>query len=171
MLKWRIRRKVGTNIAMVAFCVVVLGCRSLSTEPKPDDLTKARMKALAILFSQYVAANHKHLPTDEAQLKRFISQKGARDLAGRQLASVDELFVSARDGEPLVIKYGQKSSPAEALAPDSIVAYEKTGVHGQRLVALPTGGVAELDQNEFAEVLASQRANGPTSSSPTNSTR
>jgi hypothetical protein len=60
---------------------------------------------------------------------------------------------------PLVIKYGQKSGAAAALAPDMVIVHEKTGIGGKRLVALPSGGVTELDEASFTTATSDGTAN------------
>jgi hypothetical protein len=64
--------------------------------------------------------------------------------------SIDELFVSERDGQPLVVVYG--SPPAGS----DVVVYEHTGVNGKRLVGHRIGMVEEADEATFKSLTASK---------------
>jgi hypothetical protein len=118
------------------------------------------MKAFAMLAGEFVSSNGGRLPNDEAQLKRFFRQKGTRTATEANAASTDDLFVSERDGQPLVVKYADKSAPVKALDADTVIAYEKTGIGGNRLVALANGRVSELDEKRFAMAMADEASKG-----------
>ncbi len=154
---WGTRLASGHGVSILTLCALVLGCGK-STAVKFDE-SQARMKTLALLFAEFVGSNNGRLPADEAQLKTFIRQKRGQSPAGGAVANPDDLFVSARDGQPLVIKYGQKAGVPGRIAPSTIIAYEQTGVGGKRLVVLPTGGVAELDADSFATAMSDQTPN------------
>ena len=61
----------------------------------------------------------------------------------------DELFISERDNQPYVIGYGPKADGK----PREVIAYEKTGVDGKRMVGYATGIVVELDDEHFREAV------------------
>jgi hypothetical protein len=64
---------------------------------------------------------------------------------------VDELFVSERDGQPFVIKYGQSGGIMSRLP----VVFEKEGKGGKRQVAFTDGQVEEVDDATYQQLLAS----------------
>ena len=62
--------------------------------------------------------------------------------------SFDELFVSDRDGKPLVVVYGSR------LKDSDVLIYEQTGVNGKRLVGHRIGMVEEVDEAEYKKLTA-----------------
>lgn len=84
-------------------------------------------------------------PEDEAEFKATIA-KGNPSLDALKVSSLDELFVSERDGQPLVVVYGK------APAGSDLVVYEQTGVDGLRQVGHRIGMVEEVDASKFAEI-------------------
>ena len=60
--------------------------------------------------------------------------------------SLDQMFVSPRNGEPLVWVYGKSPPSANGM---TFIAYEKSSTDGQRFV-LATGGMHEvMDDAQF----------------------
>jgi hypothetical protein len=86
-------------------------------------------------------------PASEQEFKEAINQ-GKVDLRVLGVGNIDELFVSDRDGLPIVIVYGKDKGKT----PD-VVAYEQTGVEGVRLVGNRAGQVTEVDAAEFAKLV------------------
>ena len=87
-------------------------------------------------------------PTNEQEFKTFISQNGGPMLEQAGVASVDELFVSERDGQPFVVLY----KPSTAVQSD-VIAHEGAGVNGKRLVAHSMGAIEEVDETRFRELV------------------
>jgi hypothetical protein len=85
-------------------------------------------------------------PKDEAEFKERIKAINA-DLSAFGVSSVDELFVSERDGQPLVVDYGDFPKGS------SVVIYEQTGVNGKRMVGQRIGSVEEVDEAKFKELV------------------
>lgn len=100
------------------------------------------LRALAIAYGQCTSQSRGRPPRDEAFLRKFIERQGPAFLESLQVESVDELFVSPRDGEPYVVIYG-KQSP--------VVAYEAVGEDGKRWVADNVGAVEEWDEATLRE--------------------
>ena len=61
----------------------------------------------------------------------------------------DKFVRSTRDGQEFVVAWDTRF---DGLSPDTIVAYERTGVDGKRLVANLGGEVREVNQEEFAHL-------------------
>jgi hypothetical protein len=61
------------------------------------------------------------------------------------------MFVSPRDSEAYVVLYGLKLAPPDPQKGAPIVAYEKTGVNGKRLVARSTTQVEEIEEAKLKE--------------------
>jgi hypothetical protein len=58
------------------------------------------------------------------------------------------LFTSPRDGQPYVVHYKQAGT---------VVAYERDGKDGKRLVAYPSGQVEEVDETRFKQLVPSAK--------------
>jgi len=86
-------------------------------------------------------------PADEQEFKAAVA-KGPMDLDVLGVSSVDELFVSDRDGQPLVILYGPRLKNSHG-----VIAYEQTGKDGVRLVGTSNGQVIEADATRFSKLV------------------
>ena len=107
---------------------------------------QSNLQAIAAYYSQFLAHHRGQLPANEEEFKEFIQAKGGEALAYKGL-SVDELFMSSRDGKPFVVRYRvDKSWPA----PD-LVAYEQEGRDGIRHGATSIGGYAVISDEEFRD--------------------
>src|SRR5688500_11093204 len=100
----------------------------------------AEISQIELLVSLYQRAGRElgRYPKNEQELKQTIGKMDL-NLEAMKLASVDELYVSERDGEPLVIVFPPNAK--------GVIAYEKTGVDGTRLVAFSEGNVQEVDES------------------------
>jgi hypothetical protein len=99
----------------------------------------------------YVGKHQGHLPSDEVTLKNFIRSDCKYVLTKNGMTDADSMFVSDRDNNPLVVTYA-KDLPSRELVPEMIVAHEKTGVAGRRLVVLPSGVVREFDTSTLEAI-------------------
>lgn len=128
------------------------------------------MRNLAVLLGQYTGRHQGRGPKDEQEFKTYL-----RGLSADEMRSfggdVDKLFVSPRDLQPYVIRYGQSAGPpgmpgsglrpgeSITVGPNSpnaynepLVAYEKTGVEGKRYVAYQTGKVELVDEARLQQL-------------------
>jgi hypothetical protein len=105
----------------------------------------ANLRSLSVFYSQYRAQSRGRAPADEATFRKFIESYGPAALSQAGVSTIDELFVSKRDGKPFVVKYrGNRSWPLR-----EAVAYESEGVDGIRYFATLVGGVDEIPEEEF----------------------
>jgi hypothetical protein len=147
-------RNASLHQLITCFVLVIFAC-SLSSGCSGGKRVEeqSNLRSLAAYYSQYLAQHRGKLPADEKELKSFITA----DLAGsppQAAASVDDLFISNRDGKPFVVKYrGNKSWRL----PD-IVAYEQEGGDGTRHVATSVGGYEELTEEAFRQKMAAAPA-------------
>ena len=86
-----------------------------------------------------------HVPRDVQEFKQTIAKLNI-PMERLKVASIDELFVSERDGLPLIVVYG--STPAVS----DVVVYEQTGVNGKRQVGYRIGMVEEVDDAHYKEL-------------------
>jgi hypothetical protein len=94
------------------------------------------------------------LPPNEEEFKKFIAENGAQMLERSGVTAVDELFVSDRDGQPLVVTYGKYPPGMNA----KIVVYEKNGADGKRFVGYNSGAVELVDDARFSGLVAASPA-------------
>lgn len=101
---------------------------------------------LRLLTNLYVKAARElgRTPKNEQELKDAISKLDV-SLERMNVASIDELFVSERDGQPFVIVFGR--------SPQGVVAYEQTGADGVRQVGFKLGNIEEADEARFRELV------------------
>ena len=135
-------RRVNRFSALLVSAVLLCsGCGA----PKEDaDEAKQRtgLGALAKAYGQYSSSHRGMPPKSEKALKEFIESQGPAFLNSLGVDTIDDMFISPRDGEPYVVIYGKRRP---------IVAYEAVGVDGTRWVAHDLGGAEELDEATFRE--------------------
>jgi len=121
-------------ISLIIMSVCVAGCSNAENEATLRQ--SSNMRSLAIAYGQFTSQNRGRPPRNEEQLRKFIeSQPGF--VNPDESASIDEIFISSRDGKPYVVRYGKSAH---------IVAYEQEGVDGMRMVATQVGGTEEMDE-------------------------
>jgi hypothetical protein len=131
-------------LAMLGIMASVAGCR------KGDERAlKRETSHVRLLSNLHVLASSKlgHVPRDEQEFKQAIA---ALSVSPEKLkvASIDELFISERDGQPLVVVYGTPSNGSD------VVVYEQKGANGKRQVGHRIGLVEEVDEAGFQELAA-----------------
>jgi hypothetical protein len=134
-------RRAACYLLLMASTLV--GCRGPSADAQQGQLNHVRL--LTMMYTK-VSSQHGRNPKDEQEFKDMI-RKSDVSLEAMKVSSIDELFVSERDGQPLGVVYG----PA---APGSdVVVYEPTGVDGIRLVGHKLGMVEGVDEARFRELV------------------
>jgi hypothetical protein len=129
--------------SLAAACLV--GCGS-NAESRNKGVSHVR--AISALYFKATSVLGRN-PADEQEFKAAIGQ-GKMDLDVLGVSSVDELFVSDHDGQPLVILYGPQPKSSKG-----VIAYEQTGKDGVRLVGTSNGQVIEADAAQFAKLVPS----------------
>lgn len=124
------------------------GCGSDSAEA-----ARREMSHIRLLTSLYVKAGADlgHNPSSEAEFKQAIADSDVK-LENLKVQSVDELFVSERDGKPLVVVYGAP------LKTSDVIVYEQEGVNGLKEVGHKIGRVEEVDAAAFAKLVPASAA-------------
>ena len=132
------------------FSVVAAGCQSKA--PGELEPVEANVKNIAIFYGRFVSQNRGRTPPNEESLKKFIASHPATELAALKITDVGQLFVSPRDKQPYVVRYGAVLPPPSPTG-SPVVAYEKEGVGGRRFVAFANAGVEELDADRFRQLV------------------
>jgi hypothetical protein len=112
-----------------------------------------RLRVLAAVYLDYAAAKGTG-PENEKQLHKHVRNVPGFlfDAAGVSPDAEADAFVSERDGETFVIRYGVGISQAPGDdAP--VIAHEKTGKDGTRFVAFANGDVNCVDEVAAKELM------------------
>lgn len=109
------------------------------------------LRVLGTEYAEFVLLNGGRPPKEKGE---FASYLESRKNSIRGLESVEQLFQSPRDNQPLVIFYGD-SFPAGVSRGFPSVARESSGVNGQVFVVDTRGGVKELAIEQVPVHLAS----------------
>lgn len=140
-LHGRFLYRLSQLTSAVLITIVLVGCGG--DAPVVSEEQDGGMRALAMGYGQYIAQNRGRPPKNEERFRKYLEQN-MMILENFGVESIDDLFVSPRDNEPYEIIYGKRAK---------IVAYEKVGVDGKRMVADDLGIVKEVDEAEFAELV------------------
>ncbi len=123
---------------------LLAGCGSASNKASRE------LSHIRLLTSLYVKAgtNLGHNPKTEEEFKKAIADSDVK-LENLRVDSIDELFISERDGKPLVIVYDAPLSGSD------VIVYEQVGVNDMKEVGHKIGMVEEVDAAKFAELVPS----------------
>jgi hypothetical protein len=139
-----VTRSNSAILTLALGALTLIGCGGEgSSEVREKGLSHVRL--LTSLHTR-VSSELGRYPKDEAEFKAALG-KANLTLDAMKVNSIDELFISKRDGQPLVVVYGQ------APAGSDVVVYEQTGVDGLREVGHRIGVVEEVDAAKFAEIM------------------
>ena len=83
-----------------------------------------------------------HEPHDEKEFKQALAKLSITPKK-MKVGSFDEVFVSERDGKPLIVIYGSPNKNSDVLV------YEQTGINGKRLLGHRIGMVEEVDDAQL----------------------
>lgn len=110
-----------------------------------------------VLYGRYVGQHRGTPPASEAEFRKYVEAQGPQDLANLGVTDPAKLWVSSRDNQPYVIRYGVVTGPPGP-AGMPVVAYEAKGSGGRRYVASSLGAVDEVDETRFRELVPTANA-------------
>lgn len=143
-------RPMDALSGIVLICLAVgMGCRST---PAPAQGSDSEIKKLGIICMRFVGKHRGKAPVDRAELDTFLEELGQKELAVMGISKPDAVFHSSRDNQPIVIRYGITIPPPGPGLP-TVIAYEKEGFGGQRLVAFATAGVEQVNEARLKELV------------------
>jgi hypothetical protein len=144
-----VTRSNSATLTLALSALALIGCSSGgNSEVREKGFSHVRL--LTSLHTR-ISSELGRYPKDEAEFKAALG-KANLTLDAMKVNSIDELFISKRDGQPLVVVYGQ------APAGSDVVVYEQTGVNGLREVGHRLGNVEEVDEAKFAEIAPKTKA-------------
>lgn len=139
----------------LAICLVLLSLGTGCSETDPKDLlaeaNDQNIQRLANLYEAYQSRHNWRGPKSEEELKSFLKSWNPQKLAniGVEPGTVDQVFVSERDGQPFKVRYGV---PGNIMGSDAPVVFEATGIEGMRMVGFLNMTSREVDAAEYEEL-------------------
>ena len=131
------KRDLSCGICLVIFAVALNGCGSSTDPPPPNDANNMRG------IIRYYATATRQLGRPPAKMEELEAV-----LAGA-VENPSEFFTSTRDGKVYAVVWGLK---VDSLPEDTIIAYEREGVDGKRMVMPISGEPREVTEEEFAQI-------------------
>ena len=109
---------------------------------------EANIQEVARWYQDFRSANRRQYPPNEQAFATFIKNRSAQ-----QGTPIDpqQLLTSPRDGQKYVVQYG---TPKTLDFNKTVVAHEKEGVDGKKLVVFETKASREVDDAELKSLLA-----------------
>jgi hypothetical protein len=138
-------------VVLSALCTVFSSGCGRSAPPAGDAQLRAAMKLLGLQYGSYLA-DKGGPPPDESALRNYL-QSRLTVLRDYGVKSVDDLLRLGRDGQPLHLIYGRKV-PLPEHPEYGWVAHELSGIDGKRLACDSRGGIYEITDAEFSQLLA-----------------
>jgi hypothetical protein len=153
-----VSRNRSTAMRNAALCIVGLACLAAvgcgGSKMKAASREQSNLKALSILYCQFLRQHRGRPPANEAEFKQFVRSLFSAGPTSSGGKNPDDVFVSSRDGKPYVVLYGRVQGPPGP-GGTPVVAYEQEGAGGMRLVAGSMGAVEDVDQARFRELVPS----------------
>ena len=146
------RKLIGFLSVLLICGLSSSGCASKDPASRIGEMNDTRIKQLANLYMAHQMRNGSNGPKDQSAFKSFVQNGMAPhrlEMMRVDPAKVDDLFVSERDEQPFIIKYGQSGGIMSKLP----VVFEKEGRGGMRQVAFTNGQVEEVDDARYQELL------------------
>jgi hypothetical protein len=133
--------------------IAATGCGS----DELNSSTATKLKALATLYLDYAVAKRGQGPSSEQVLKNHMRSLPdfVLQMNGVGSEGIDAVFVSDRDQEPFVVLYGVTISGLSGTSAP-LLAYEKTGKKGKRLVVFANTKVAHVDESQLPGLMSSK---------------
>ena len=143
-------RSTASAAAVLIAAVFILGCGG-GTTPEDATIERSQFKTLTLAYLGFLSANKGKLPKSEEEFRHYID-RGIGDKLRDQDLTLDEIFVSPRDGKPYVFVYRENLTQANR----RIIGYEQEGIDGRRYVSDRSGAVMDVSENEFQRMTASR---------------
>ncbi len=121
------------------------GCRG-EVKPREQSPAEVSLQKLAGAWTEF-ASGQGRPPADVDDLKDWARRRSVEFRIALGIEDVETAFVSPRDQQPYVLV-----PPSDAAGgPDAIVACERSGVAGRRLVVNALGNVWEMSEADLRQ--------------------
>jgi hypothetical protein len=144
---WGARLKTLNRLGLcflAALACSLSGCNEQLTELPSGE---AEIQNLARWYQDFRGANGRRYPPNEQAFAAFIKSRSTQE--GTPV-DPQQLLTSPRDGQKYVVTYGK---PTTLDFNRSVVAYEKVGVDGKKLVVFESKASREVDDAELKTLL------------------
>ncbi len=128
---------------VVVMLLASAGCGGQNAAAVKKETSHVRL--ITMLYAR-ASSRLGHGPKDEQEFKDAIKHANISPEA-LKLSSIEDVFVSERDGKPLVVVYGGQRTGSD------VVVYEQTGVDGMRMLGHTIGSVETVDEARFGELV------------------
>ena len=139
--------------ALVAMVVTIGGCGRKSDVPVGD--AAERIRKLTLAYVQYAATNRGVGPADQDALAKYIMQSN-----GVSKEEADAYFISPRDNQPYIVKWGQRPMGSGPIGhdppPPVVLILESTGADGTRYVGNGLVSIQQMSAEELARAVPDQ---------------
>lgn len=136
---------------LLATLATISGCSRDDADSRVAAMNDSNIRRVANLYNAFQLRKGMQGPKDEAEFRHFIQREMPPIKLKRMLVdpnNVDELFVSERDRQPFVIRYGVNGG----LGTVDPVVFEKDGVDGKRQVAFTGGSIEAVDNSRYEQL-------------------
>ena len=144
------RSQMLSAIALLGLIILQAGC---SSGPDMKDVYDSNIKRLHVCYTMFMEDHGYNGPKDEAEFKDYLKNNPTAIYMMKRIdltpENVDEIFVSDRDNEPFIVKYGLTG------VADHAIIFEKTGLDNKRYVAF--SDPLELDSDEYEAYLSGKK--------------
>lgn len=142
-------RNLSTFTAVTTLIFATICLTGCGGENKLATIYSTNIKKVHQCYVMFMEDNSYKGPKDEAELKDYLKNNPTAIHMAKRIDvtpdTVDDIFISDRDGEPFVIRYGLNGIA------DHAIVFEATGVEGMRLVALRNP--LEVNESEYDKYL------------------
>lgn len=141
----RLRRARGAWGFGGALVLTIAGCGGGAKGTGTTDYVTIR--AMGDMYGLYQSEHGGAAPKDEQAFREFLASK--QEALDRLKLTVDGMFVSPRNGEPLVWAYGKRPPTGPGGA---YFAVEKNPTDGTRMAIGARGMHEEIDETQFKKL-------------------
>ncbi len=153
------RSPLRGTLSVVCFALVLACLAGCGRDNALDSPTAHRMNGLANAYLDHVVGANGS-PNDEVALKKHM--KGLRGSVQYDYKidpnNIDASFKSDRDNEPLVVIYGKGIGKISGES-KKVIAHEKTGKNGKKLVVFASTKVAIVNDSELEQLKTAKETN------------
>ena len=144
-------------LLLACVSILVSGCGgSFDAESAIKQVNSTNAQKLVSLYQHYQRRHRGKGPKDEEDFRKFIAGTSTYllDRIDIDPNSLDGLFISERDNQPLTIRYGLKGNDR---GPSIPTVFEVEGADGVRIVACTNMVTKEVeDESEYQDLLKSK---------------
>jgi hypothetical protein len=166
---------IGVAVVLAAFAA---GCGGSAVSTGTVTEAQTNLQSISVAYMKFIQKHNMTPPKSEDEFKTWVKSLPAKELEDMRIKDKEKVFISPRDNQPYVIvpnvampgagmgssggsppAKGEGGPPRNAgTGKPPVVAYEKTGVGGKRMIAfLMGGGTMEVNDEQLKEYVPSAK--------------